>query len=144
MGARGPKPERDDGLHLTRKGYLRKATDVGRKLKLQHVLVWESTNGSVPDGYQVHHKNEDKTDNRLENLECLTPLEHKRKHSGCELRDGVWWKPCKVCNVFKPIDREHWYFDKRGYPAHGRCRVCHIARVVRDKQGRRARRRSAD
>ena len=38
---------------------------------LMHRFVWESVNGSIPKGYDIHHINEDKTDNRIENLECL-------------------------------------------------------------------------
>lgn len=39
-------------------------------------LVYESFNGPVPEGMQVNHINELRTDNRLENLNILTPKEN--------------------------------------------------------------------
>ena len=41
-----------------------------------HKCVWESFNGQIPYGYQINHINEDKTDNRLENLNLMTPKEN--------------------------------------------------------------------
>ena len=38
-----------------------------------HRLVWETFNGPITDGMQVNHINEDTTDNRLENLNLMTP-----------------------------------------------------------------------
>lgn len=37
-----------------------------------HRVVWEYFNGEIPEGYEINHKNEDKTDNRLSNLELLS------------------------------------------------------------------------
>lgn len=139
MGRRGQKSTAPGGVgSVSEKGYIRVWDIRQQRLRMQHVVVWEERFGPVPAGVQIHHKNENKLDNRIENLEALTPLEHKREHSGCELRDGEWWKPCKVCGVFKPLDREHWYFAKDGRPAYSWCRPCHVARVVREKQARRA------
>ena len=42
----------------------------------RHRLVWETFNGEIPKGYQVNHINEDKTDNRLENLNLMTCKEN--------------------------------------------------------------------
>lgn len=39
-------------------------------------LVWEAFNGPIPEKMQVNHKNEIKVDNRLCNLELLTPSEN--------------------------------------------------------------------
>ena len=41
-----------------------------------HRLVWEAFNGSIPEGLHVNHINEVKTDNRLENLNLMTPKEN--------------------------------------------------------------------
>lgn len=41
-----------------------------------HRLVWSAFHGPIPEGMQINHINEDKTDNRLENLNLLTPKEN--------------------------------------------------------------------
>ena len=37
-----------------------------------HRLVWLALRGVIPDGYEVNHKNLNKSDNRIDNLELLT------------------------------------------------------------------------
>lgn len=61
-----------------RGGYLRVALWKDGKAKrfLVHRLVWESFNGIIPEGYDCNHINEDKTDNRLENLNLMTRKEN--------------------------------------------------------------------
>jgi hypothetical protein len=46
-----------------------------------HVLVAMAFLGHIPDGnkIEVDHKNEIKTDNRVENLQLLSGVEHRRK-----------------------------------------------------------------
>ena len=53
----------------THNGYLQVYLYKDGKLKgfKVHRLVWEAFNGPIPEGMQVNHLNEDKTDNRLEN-----------------------------------------------------------------------------
>ncbi len=46
-----------------------------------HVYVWEYYNGSVPDGYHVHHKDEDKSNNDISNLELKIGVEHLAFHA---------------------------------------------------------------
>lgn len=48
----------------------------------EHQLVyWQNTGNLVPPGYIVHHKNEDKHDNRFENLELKTSSQHAADHN---------------------------------------------------------------
>lgn len=41
-----------------------------------HRLVYETFHGSIPRGFQINHINGVKTDNRLDNLELVTPSEN--------------------------------------------------------------------
>lgn len=50
--------------------------DGKRKHFLVHRLVYEAFVGAIPEGMQVNHINEDKTDNRLENLNLMTCIEN--------------------------------------------------------------------
>lgn len=47
-----------------------------RKCFLVHRLVWLTFHGEIPEGYEINHKSEVKTDNRLENLELVTRKEN--------------------------------------------------------------------
>ena len=122
--------------HVTPKGY-RRITVNGRQ-KMEHVHVWEQVHGPVPPSHDVHHHDHDKLNNNASNLRLVTKTEHKRIHSGCELRDGEWWKPCKPCRQMKPITAEHWYLTPEGWPNYGMCRPCYIRKVVKAKRLRRA------
>lgn len=70
----------------------------------EHVLVWESHHGPVPAGWIIHHKNEDRLDNRIENLEAMSRSDHKRHHVGYKSVDGVPHRPCRKCLALKPLD----------------------------------------
>ncbi len=129
-----------DTYHVTPKGYRRN----NRTGIFEHVEVWEREHGRpVPHGHDVHHIDHDKLNNDPGNLVAVTPTDHKRLHSGCELRDGAWWKPCGLCGEFKPVGVVDWYLSREGWPLYGRCRPCHIARVVADRRLRRLRGRNA-
>ena len=51
-----------------------------RKRKRMNRLVWETFVGPIPEGYDVHHKNHNRQDNRVENLELIEKHKHRKMH----------------------------------------------------------------
>ena len=50
-----------------------------QKMGYVHRFVWEAFNGPIPKGMTIDHINGDKTDNRLSNLQLLTPSQNNSK-----------------------------------------------------------------
>lgn len=55
------------------------ATEGDRGLLHRH--MWEAANGLIPENYDIHHRDENKTNNTLSNFECLPKAEHTRLYS---------------------------------------------------------------
>lgn len=55
--------------------YIETSTD-----QLVHRLVYEHFNGSIPNGYIIHHKDGNKLNNRIENLQLMSSKEHRVEH----------------------------------------------------------------
>lgn len=47
--------------------------------ELMHRYVWRFYKGDIPKGYDIHHKDRNKTNNKIENLEIYEKSEHARK-----------------------------------------------------------------
>lgn len=64
--------------HTARHGYKRFAFAVANTVKHcnVHRVVWEAFVGPIAPGLQINHKNGVKDDNRLSNLEVVTPSEN--------------------------------------------------------------------
>ena len=74
------------------------------KYCFEHHLVWEQYNKSpVPDGYIVHHKDGNKFNNNIENLELMTRAEHAKLH-GVQTLKKIAIVKCPVCG--KIFERE--------------------------------------
>lgn len=65
-----------------RTGYFlstKRVPQFGRRIRL-HVYVWTKERGPVPQGYQIHHIDENKDHNDIGNLALLSPGEHMHWH----------------------------------------------------------------
>jgi hypothetical protein len=57
------------------RGYSRKNNKV-----LLHRYIWKKYNGPIPKGMWVHHKDENKLNNDINNLQLISPSEHCSLH----------------------------------------------------------------
>lgn len=68
-----------EGAVNNKYGYVQvtlKCIDGKQRTFLYHRVIWYAFNGVIPEGMQVNHINEVKTDNRLCNLNLMTPKEN--------------------------------------------------------------------
>jgi hypothetical protein len=49
--------------------------------KAVHRMTWEQANGPIPKGYVVHHKDHNKLNNSIDNLECIPRGSHQTLHN---------------------------------------------------------------
>lgn len=61
---------------------------------LEHRYVVHEAGLTVPPGFHVHHRNGDKQDNQIENLEVVTSVEHGLRH-----RTSRTQRTCEGCGV---------------------------------------------
>jgi len=76
------------------KGYLRLTMHIpgaGLSQIMAHRLVWEAANGPIPCELQINHKDLNKQNNRLSNMELTTGAENIR-HSYANGRPAPWSK----------------------------------------------------
>jgi len=58
----------------------------GKRIRLSN-FIWKMHYGKIPKGYHIHHRNRNKADNRIKNLECLSNSDHIKKY-----HNKIWEK----------------------------------------------------
>jgi hypothetical protein len=61
-------------------GYVQKSW-FGGQIRMHHYVWCIENKRDIPKGHQIHHINGIKTDNRIENLICLSNSEHQKLHN---------------------------------------------------------------
>jgi HNH endonuclease len=120
-----------NGRYRHAEGYMR--IKVGGKLVLEHRYLVEQEIGRKLDKSEVvHHKNEIRDDNRLENLEILSVSDHAKKHAKDKKLEIVTLE-CPACScVFeRPAFKARWQ-DKMGHRQF--CSKRCVGTVVRQEQ----------
>lgn len=100
----------------------------GRRIDEHRLLVEQHLGRRLGRLEYVHHINGDKRDNRLENLEIVTPKEHSAKH-------GRWKHPVtKVCPVCEKTFTPHPTKRARARTCGKRCGLLFLSIVNRDAE----------
>lgn len=71
-----------------------------------HRFIWTYFNGEIPDGYEIHHRDFDKDNNDIANLELVTKDEHQRIHAERKIAHKKSVFTCAVCGKeFQAVNR---------------------------------------
>ena len=109
--------------HFGRKFYQCKKTkywmSTSRPRIRAHQWVWFNYHGKQPKGYHIHHRNDDKSDNRIENLELIDAARHLRHH----LMDPIRKEKARIhAEKIRPLAKA-WHGSLEGkewHRAHGK------------------------
>ena len=83
-----------------------------------HRAVWEYYKGKIPEGYHVHHKDENVFNNEIENLELLEAHEHLSMHMQEKMQDTDYRKKQKERFDYARIYASKWHGSKEGIEWH--------------------------
>jgi len=75
---------REGERKITHNGYVlvRYKGDEGSFLILEHRLLFLAMDIEIPDGYEVHHRDLNKSNNHISNLQIMSHDEHVLLHQG--------------------------------------------------------------
>jgi len=103
-----------------------------------HTIVWEYHNGAVPKGHDIHHKDFNKLNFNISNLELLTKSDHMKLHAGWKKTNGVWThRTCNSCEEVLLLER--FYFNKSikgNYTYSACCKSCHNIKAMKNHNQR--------
>lgn len=81
-----------------------------------HRWVWINKHGKIPNGYHIHHKDNDKSNNSIDNLELIEGSIHLSLHGKEDKnrkRAAAW------CEVIRPLTKA-WHASEIGHNWHSK------------------------
>lgn len=104
-------PRRDCRVYFT-PGCHDRQNGVGRL----HEEIWKAKHGAIPEGYHIHHIDEDPLNNALENLECIPGSQHLSEHA-----KSSTWLSSEECQIhleeIRPLAAA-WHGSEEGMAWH--------------------------
>lgn len=97
-------------------GYYLSGVINGKRYRL-HRYIYEKYNGTIPKGYDIHHKDHNKDNNEIDNLELLTGKQHKQKHAKEITEERREFYRNHMNNIVRPKAIE-WHKSKEGREWH--------------------------
>lgn len=90
----------------------------------------------IPKGFDIHHKNKNTFDNRIENLELITKSEHQSHHNPRKDRTNTFCNLCKTNKTKTYLFKNKYYDDWRNDINGFLCKDCYNSiRQFRKKFG---------
>lgn len=99
------------------KGY-RRIGITGQHATVEHRIVYNDICGNIPEGFHIHHKDEDKTNNNPSNLECLNKSDHAKLH--LDILEG---NRQRIASDRKGKTLEEWLGAERGNQVREKMRI---------------------
>lgn len=108
------------GIWYDKKGYPK--IRINNKDIMLHIYIWEKINGEKPKGYYIHHKDFNKSNYNINNLELLSQSDHLKIHGGWIRENNIWTKkPCKTCKKLLPLNN---FYQRKGLTPLTNCIEC--------------------
>ena len=82
-----------------------------------HRDIWEYYNCEIPKGYEIHHKDHNKDNNDITNLQLMKKSEHSRLHGKELTEEEREWRRQNLTKNARPIASE-WHKSEAGRKWH--------------------------
>lgn len=99
-------------------GHYWQSTSIKPKSRL-HRDIWVYHNGKIEQGYEVHHKDHNRHNNQIDNLECLTVKEHRAKHRQDSINRSKSKKHQEHLDKIRPLTKA-WHSSPEGKKWHSK------------------------
>lgn len=105
-------------FHYNRKFYFHKKTGYWISTTLPkiraHTWVWKNNYGEIEKGYHIHHKDGNKSNNDISNLEIIKATEHLKKY---HINDEFRKKSKDFVNKIRHLTKK-WHSSEEGLDWH--------------------------
>lgn len=130
--------------YIVYKGNKYKKTTEGYYLRTErlHRRIWEDANGEIPPKHHIHHKDGNKSNNSLENLECISEKDHPHQHFDWEKQVQLLHRARDEANKWhKSRGGRKWHSENsrlayaRRKPIEKVCVVCGVSFLTKNLTG---------